>query len=416
MCVRQRTGVRYIRQVKLLVFAHTPPPFHGQSYMVKVMVDGFGGDRRDKCAPAITSAESVECYHVNARVSDELTTVGTFQFRKLFRIVRFCAEAIWCRFRYGVDTLYYIPASPKRIALYRDWIVFTLCRPFFRRVIFHWHACGLAAWLDSEARPWERSITHYLARRADLALCLSPAIADDAAAFEPHRIQIVANGIRDPCPDFAETARPKRRARAAALRVALTNKDEQNSELVYRVLFLGTCSRSKGLFDAIAAMQHLNRLLMDRKAAIRANLTIAGLFVDRAEQQEFETAQEKAPALLEYVGFASTPLKHELLRTSDCLCFPSYYPAEAQPVSLIEAMAFGLSIVTTDWRAIPEMFPSASATVRTRDPLAIAEALSQSIGNDQSESLRENFLKRFTQSEHLASLRAAIRSLGHAES
>jgi hypothetical protein len=30
--------------MKLLVFAHTPPPHHGQSYMVKLMLDGFGGD------------------------------------------------------------------------------------------------------------------------------------------------------------------------------------------------------------------------------------------------------------------------------------------------------------------------------------------------------------------------------------
>ena len=32
--------------MKLLVFAHTPPPHHGQSYMVQLMLEGFGGDRR----------------------------------------------------------------------------------------------------------------------------------------------------------------------------------------------------------------------------------------------------------------------------------------------------------------------------------------------------------------------------------
>src|SRR5712671_6997716 len=35
-------------EMKLLVFAHTPPPHHGQSYMVKLMLDGFGGDQRQK--------------------------------------------------------------------------------------------------------------------------------------------------------------------------------------------------------------------------------------------------------------------------------------------------------------------------------------------------------------------------------
>ena len=32
--------------MKLLVFAHTPPPHHGQSYMVELMLKNFGGDRR----------------------------------------------------------------------------------------------------------------------------------------------------------------------------------------------------------------------------------------------------------------------------------------------------------------------------------------------------------------------------------
>ena len=29
--------------MKLLVFAHTPPPHHGQSYMVQLLLAGFGG-------------------------------------------------------------------------------------------------------------------------------------------------------------------------------------------------------------------------------------------------------------------------------------------------------------------------------------------------------------------------------------
>src|SRR5882757_8260343 len=51
--------------MKLLVFAHTPPPHHGQSYMVQLMLAGFGGDARRKKGAA-ASPYGVECYHVNA--------------------------------------------------------------------------------------------------------------------------------------------------------------------------------------------------------------------------------------------------------------------------------------------------------------------------------------------------------------
>src|SRR5277367_3036947 len=126
--------------MKLLVFAHTPPPHHGQSYMVQLMLSGFGGNRRDPAnqKQARSTHYGIECYHVNAQVSRELEDIGDFRFAKLLSLMGYCLQAIWCRFRYGVTTLYYIPAPGKHSALYRDWIVMLLCRPFFPKIIFHW--------------------------------------------------------------------------------------------------------------------------------------------------------------------------------------------------------------------------------------------------------------------------------------
>ena len=70
--------------MKLLVFAHTPPPHHGQSYMVKLMLDGFGGDRRRQRIRRQPHALGIECYHVNARFSKRLKTWANFRARKFF--------------------------------------------------------------------------------------------------------------------------------------------------------------------------------------------------------------------------------------------------------------------------------------------------------------------------------------------
>ncbi len=132
--------------MKLVVFAHTPPPHHGQSYMVQLMLEGLGGDAR-KRKPAAPNPHGITCYHVNARFSRGLEDVGTFQGVKIFLIFWFCLQAIWLRFRHGVQNFYYVPAPGKRVALYRDWLVMLLCRPFFKNVILHWHAAGLGKWL-----------------------------------------------------------------------------------------------------------------------------------------------------------------------------------------------------------------------------------------------------------------------------
>src|SRR4051812_14201384 len=119
--------------MKLLVFAHTPPPHHGQSYMVKLLLDGFGGDRRSKAGDRKREVDGarvsgIECYHVNCRYSETLEDVGSFRLGKMWLVLRYSVEAIWCRFRYGVRAFYYVPAPGKRAALYRDWVVMLLCR------------------------------------------------------------------------------------------------------------------------------------------------------------------------------------------------------------------------------------------------------------------------------------------------
>src|SRR5712692_2621205 len=118
--------------VKLLVFAHKPPPHHGQSYMVQMVVDALGGDRRQAGRGSALERPSIqknptnspiECYHVDCRLSDDIQDIGRLRWGKLFRLLGFCLEAIWCRFRYGATCFYYVPAPGLRSAIYRDWIV-----------------------------------------------------------------------------------------------------------------------------------------------------------------------------------------------------------------------------------------------------------------------------------------------------
>ncbi|HTD88545.1 MAG TPA: hypothetical protein VK850_18370, partial [Candidatus Binatia bacterium] len=116
--------------MKLLVFAHKPPPHHGQSYMVQLLLDGLKGS-------------AIRVYHVNARLSDDLEDIGRMRWLKVFALFRYCLQAIWLRVTQGVNYFYYVPASGHRAPLYRDWIVMLLCRPFFKRVIYHWHSAGL---------------------------------------------------------------------------------------------------------------------------------------------------------------------------------------------------------------------------------------------------------------------------------
>lgn len=408
--------------MKLLVFAHTPPPHHGQSYMVKLMLEGFGGDRRKNKAAA-PNEFGIECYHVNARFSRTLEDVGEFQGTKLFLIVFFCVQAVWCRFRYGVENFYYVPTPGKRVALYRDWLVMFICRRFFKRVILHWHAAGLAKWLETSVQIRTRATTYRLFKPVDLSIVLSRYNFADAEKLLSRRVCVVSNGIPDPCPDFEQSVLPRRRTRFAA-RVKLfagetltpaESKSAGGDPQTVRVFFLAHCTREKGIFAAMNGVVAANLKLAVQHSPVRMKLLAAGNFVAAGEKEEFDRLMEmpQFAGAVEYLGFVSGAEKERALREADVFCFPTRYLGENQPVNLIEAMAFGLPIVTTRWRSLPEMlpenYPGLVSAAQSQDE--IAGALLMLSREKTGEHLRENFLSQFVLGLHLTRLGEAIHSV-----
>jgi glycosyltransferase involved in cell wall biosynthesis len=418
--------------MKLLVFAHTPPPHHGQSYMVQHMLEGFGGDCRT-ANPNPTPGYGIDCYHVNARFSSTPAEIGGFQFNKVLLLLRYCARAIWCRIRYGIGNLYYVPAPGQRTPLYRDWLVMLLCRPFFKRVILHWHAAGMPAWVETTMPAAAWWLTVRLLGNPVLSIVLSNYNRVDAEKIFSKTIKIVGNGIPDPCPHFKQEVLPKRLGRCAERRANLSGASREPH--LVKVLYLAHCTREKGLFDALNAIALANRNLTKANSPLRLHLSVAGEFFNSAERQEFDKRLENSdlelpashPAAFDgpangkhgcvqnsavrYLGFVSGSKKERAFAESDLFCFPSYYFAESFGLVLVEAMAFGLPIVTTRWRSLPELFaPGYPGLVDIKSPDQMAKAF-EAVMCQTGEELRERFVSRFTLPTFLSQMAGALRSV-----
>jgi len=375
--------------------------------MVQLMLEGFGGDLR-KGAKA-DPKYGIACYHVDCRLSTGMEDIGAMRFGKIFRLAGYCLEAIWCRFRHGVTKFYYIPAPGKRAAVYRDWLVLLLCRPFFDQFILHWHAAGLGDWLAGNGNRLERWLTARLFEGADLSMALATVGMRDGLWFLSRRVEIVPNGIPDPCPDFASRLLPRRRARLEARRCWLRGETPaEGEEPVYRLLFLAHCTRDKGVFDALEGVALYNA----SQPRLRAHLTVAGAFLDEAEEREFREriARPDLASCVTYVGFVGGEEKTRLFEECDSLCFPTYYHAESFGLVILEAMACGMAPITTRWRAIPELLPEGyPGFVPPQAPEKVAEMLHTLPSLDLSEMMRDAYLQRFTIPKHLEVLAEAIR-------
>ncbi len=104
----------------------------------------------------------------------------------------------------------------------------------------------------------------------------------------------------------------------------------------------------------------------------------------------------------------STDLKRELLEEAHFFVLPTRYNNEGQPVSIIEAMARGSVVVSTDYRAIPDVVAHGETGVLVPygDPPKLAEAIGRLVADGDlyastSRAAVEGFRRRFTRRGHL---------------
>jgi glycosyltransferase involved in cell wall biosynthesis len=328
-------------------------------------------------------------HHVNFRLSTDAADIGRWRVTKTLATVRFALLAVRARFAHGCDTLYYVPAPPgKRGALYRDWVVMALCRPFFPRLVLHWHAAGLGEWLATRATALERGITRALLGRAEIALVLADALRGDAESLSARTVSVVPNGIADPCEVSPPPADGPR-----------------------QVLFLGIGSEEKGLFATAEAVLQANRRTRRSGRPPAFVLVAAGAFDSFDTASRFANLCRQHPHVLQHVGQVDGETKRRLFAASHLLCFPTHYPAEGMPLVAIEALAHDRPVVATAWRALPDVVTAGvGVLVPPRDEAALVGALLALRANPPpAGACRSRFLGCFTLERHLHRLAGALR-------
>lgn len=375
----------------IVVFAHVPPPHHGQSYMVKLMLQGMKdrmGDRR--------------FFHVDARISDDLADIGSGSWRKIFLLFGYVRQAVVHRLKHGTTTLYYIPAPPKKSAIVRDILALSILRLFYPRLILHWHAVGLGAWVQGGMGTPEapagfsgrllRPLIRTVLGSADVAISITQANSADAAVFKPHKIVVVPNGIPDPCHDGAQ-AIAALEERQAAICTALSSPPAGASQTI-RVCHLGHCTTAKGFFDSLHGLQKA----VARRPDIQWHLAVAGTFMGADEETKArELCRELSDCgvAIERHSFLSEEDKSRFLQQADIMLFPSW--TESFGLVAVEALAFGLPVIGSDIPGIRAVLDGTGcALVQPHCPEDIAGALLNPGSYVNPHTLRSRYETQFT--------------------
>ena len=103
------------------------------------------------------------------------------------------------------------------------------------------------------------------------------------------------------------------------------------------ILFLSRLEASKGLFPAIRAYMNLKRRFPE------ITMTVAG--DGERKRAACELVEQEAVTGIEFVGHVTGDEKQELFESADIFFFPTEF-GEGMPNAVLEAMAYGLPVVT----------------------------------------------------------------------
>ncbi len=193
---------------------------------------------------------------------------------------------------------------------------------------------------------------------------------------------------------------------------------------VYRVLFLSNLTLSKGFFDVIKSIPIITQLPDDLSREMRSishrdpmtnvEFIFAGQFwgTEKARQEVHEYIDNHhLKPHIKFTGRVVGNFKKKLLLTSHIFVLPTYYHNEGQPTVILEAIAAGLPIITTDQGCIKEMVIDGENgfIIEKKNPEQIAEKIiyllkNEKVRREMGKKSRERFLKYYTKDRFIDGL------------
>jgi glycosyltransferase involved in cell wall biosynthesis len=328
---------------KLIVVGQTPPPFNGQAKMIQCMIDGL--------------KEEFDLFHIRMAYSDSVVSAGKLNLSKIAHLFHLIGETRRALKAYPGAVLYYPPASPNLVPVLRDIIFLCAVRPCAGKTVFHFHSGGVSEFI--KRHPWLKRIAGKAYFEADAAVELGASCFRDGAALQARETFVVPNG--------------------AAVPVRKEGRCEKFTGV--KILYVGIHTEEKGLFTLLETAAELKRRRVPFK------IRTAGLWYTKDEQARFEEQRDRSGLEndVETVGQKTGEDLWALYAWADLFLFPTFYSWETFGIVQLEAMAYALPVVASDWAGPRDvvLHGQTGFLCSPRDSTAFADAIQRLAENPE---------------------------------
>lgn len=254
---------------------------------------------------------------------DELGKTGLKKILKtLVHIIRFIQKLLVFR----PDYIYMSPML-WGTGFLRDSIFMSIIRISRIKPIYHLHGMGISKGMESGNLLLH--LYHFCYKRA-IIVALSDGLFKTEIlkfGFKYSRYFILSNAVGD---------------------INIMGNIKENYHDPLNIIFMSNLQASKGIFDFLG----LAELCYNEQ--IPAEFNIIGPYRNKQSQIEIEDYLKKSKVEnVKFHGPQYNEKKYELLKSADILVYPTYN--DAFPLVILEAMMFGLAVISTHQGAIPEI-------------------------------------------------------------
>ncbi|MEO7045495.1 MAG: glycosyltransferase family 4 protein, partial [Ferruginibacter sp.] len=312
-----------------------PPPIHGASVINSQVIS----------SKLLNS--QFELGIINLKFSKSIHGLKVFSLTKVIKSLIYCFTIInrMITFR---PKLVYFNLSTRGFAFYRDTLYVLLLKLFNSKIALHLHTKGIKHYAQNNLI---KKFLFTLVFKNTAAICLSDILATDIETVYKRRPCIVPNGI--------------------SLKTELNNKTNKIPNSIPQILYVSNYTQSKGiliLIEALAILKQSGFKFQARLVGAAADLTIAD--IERLIKANHLDLCTKA------IGPLFNDEKLQEFENADIFAFPTYN--DAFPLVILEAMLFGLPIISTLEGSIPDIVSNNETgyLVETENPEKIADKLS----------------------------------------
>jgi len=341
----------------IVFIAPTPPPYMGPSVATDIILNSRFVDEFD-------------VIHIDTADRRPLNTLAKIDVTNIYLAIKHYFILLK-KLLLSKPELVYIPVSQTAIGFLRDVPFVVLSKIFGKKVVLHLRGGYFREFYGSSGRIMKYIIEKTLSRvdrMIVLGECLK-ALFDDL--IDEDKLSVIPNGADI---IFNNTKRNTGR----------------NGQVT--ILFLSNLIETKGFKDVL----HSATSVTQRHNTVR--YVFAGDWRKDEDKLECEKYIEKEELgdYVKFVGAVTGIRKTEALQNANIFVLPTYYPMEGHPWVIVEAMAAGLPIITTDQGCIKESVINGENgfLIPKRDSDAIAEKANLLIENPR---LREQMGRKSRQ-------------------